>query len=359
MVCIAAFIVLLFLSAVSAKYRKLLKRGWYCVTRRVTFRPCDSTFREEVKTALLAPLALKHPKAVKPASIAIEVSAWTMVLSLIISAYIVLHGGLNLIAFGTCNRQNPEACSLAAEACGIPTETPNFWQSLTRGDIVGAVRNEGSAWADTFRAVPNRFRNWDATNYLPEFPSYRGGYTEGKPLALEVIDPGCGYCAQLSRNIAEADFTDTHNVTYVVYPIMRDGHLQFRNSELFAQYLTAIKILEHDTDRASDPADWFLLDQLFDEERIGRAGGQLWLNELASPDEVKDQIQQWLTEHGYSAEEIAAVVDKTSSPEVASALASNRDIVENSIRTVTIPTFIGGGDMRFGAVSVEDLRGMK
>ena len=360
MVCIVSFFVLLILSAVSRKHRKLLRKGWHCFSHRVTFRPCNTTFREEIKTSLLAPLALRAPKAVRPASIAIEVGAWVTVVSMVITAYIVVQGGLNLIAFGTCNRQNPEACVLGGQVCGVPDETPTFWESLTSGDVVGAVRNEATAWGETFQALPNRFRNWDAENYLPEYASFRGGYTEGLPLAIEVIDPGCVFCAELSRNIADADLTRTHNVAYISYPILfNGGQAQFPNSPLVSRWLAAIQIAEHGTERAQDPADWFILDRIFSEELAMATGGQFWLNELAQPDEVEEQLRTWLTEHGYTPEEVAAVEELVGSQRVLDLLDANRAIVENQIRTVTIPTFIGGGSMHRGVVSVEDLRNLE
>jgi hypothetical protein len=38
MLCVVAFVVVLVLSAVSAKYRKLLGRAWGCAWRKITFR---------------------------------------------------------------------------------------------------------------------------------------------------------------------------------------------------------------------------------------------------------------------------------------------------------------------------------
>jgi len=357
MVCIASFFVLLILSAVSGKHRKLLRKGWHCFSHRVTFRPCDTTFREEIKTSLLAPLALRAPRAVRPASVAIEVGAWVTVVSMVITTYIVLHGALNLVAFGTCNRQNPEACVLGGQVCGAPADNPTFWESLTSGDVVGAVRNEATAWGDTFQALPNRFRNWDGADYVPPYASFRDGWTEGLPIAIEVIDPGCVFCAELSRNIAEAELTGTHNVAYLVYPILFDGgQPQFRNSPLVARWLAALQIAEHGTDRAQDPADWFILDRIFAEEKAMATGGQFWLNEIAAAEEVEAQLRTWLREHGYTQEEIDAVEELVGSQRVTDLLDAHRAIVEDRVRTVTIPTFIGGGSMHRGVVSVEDLQ---
>lgn len=129
MVCVVAFLVVLVLSAVSAKYRALLGRAWGCVWRKVTFRPCDTTFREDVKNSLLAPLAIRHPRWVKPASVAIEIVAWLMVLSLIVSLYLLGRSGLNLFVYGTCDKQDTQACALAAESCSIDGGTPTFGDS--------------------------------------------------------------------------------------------------------------------------------------------------------------------------------------------------------------------------------------
>ena len=99
MVCIIAFLVVLVLSAVSAKYRRLLGTAWGCAWRRVTLRPCDTTFREDVKNSMLAPLAVRAPRLVRPASIAIEVIAALMVVSLVVSLYLLGRSGLNLQVF--------------------------------------------------------------------------------------------------------------------------------------------------------------------------------------------------------------------------------------------------------------------
>lgn len=133
MLCIAAFVVLLVLAAVSAKYRRLLRRAWGCVTRKMTFRPCDTTFRQDVKDSLLAPLALRSPRLVAPASVLIEVIAWIMVISLVVSVYIVFRSGVNLVVYGTCNKADPAACSLSStQGCAIGSNHPTFGVAAAR-----------------------------------------------------------------------------------------------------------------------------------------------------------------------------------------------------------------------------------
>lgn len=356
MACIAAFVVLLVLSAFSARHRKLLRQSWGCVTKRVTFRPCDTSFRDDIKTSALAPLALKAPRLVRPASGAIEVVAWVMVLSLVVSAYMVLRGGLNLVVYGTCDKQNPSACSLAAGGCTVDSPDPTFWQSLTSGDVVGAFVNEATSLGETISTIPSRFRTWDAADYAPAYASFVGGYRPGLPTALEVLDPGCEYCARLFRNLDAADVARSHNLTYVVYAIPGEDGPQFASSPLIARYLTAIRVVESSGGTPSQaPTDWEILRALFTERNADGLSWQLWFNAAATPAQAEAQLQAWLTEFGMDDEQAAQVVDLAGSDQVADLLEASRAIVEDEIRTLTIPTFIGGGRLHRGLVSVEDL----
>lgn len=359
MLCVVAFVVVLVLSAVSAKYRRLLGRAWGCVWRRVTFRPCDTTFREDLKSSMLAPLALRAPRLVRPASIAIEVIAWIMVLSFVVSLFILGRSGLNLFVYGTCDKQDGQSCSLAAEMCSIDAGPPGFWESVGAGDVIGAFGNEFSSLGETIGAVPSRLREWDAAEFASDDATYLGGYVEGRPVALEVIDPGCRFCAQLFRNMREAGFDRTHNVTYLVYPIGSDDGPRFANSPLVASYLTAIRLFEA---RAEDPpaavtADWFILEKLFSGQNDDDLDWQLWMNN-ATAAEARAQLEVWLGEAGYDQAQITQLAALAASDETADALARTREVVEDDIRTVAIPSLISGGRLRAGLVDVDTLRGI-
>jgi len=358
MVCIASFIVLLVMGAISAKYRPLLKKAWYCVTRRVTFRPCDTTFGDDVKTMLLAPLALKAPQWVKPAARAITVFAWLMVITTVVSLYAVVRSGLNLAVYGTCNKQNAEACSLGALSCSIGVEHPTFTQSLFRGHIVTAFRDEFTNLADTIATIPLRFRDWAPENYLPPYASFKGGYNPALPTALDVIDPGCIICSQLFKNIEETELANHFNIAYLVYPIPNeDGTPHFPHSFTIANLLTAIRIHEYGTERANDPTDWKLLERIFTGYRPGDVvPNQQWLNEFATPETAHEQLVQWLNEFGYSPAEIDEVFVLADSQQVADIVAQGRDVVRNEIRTVTIPTLLVPGHMYRGLATADQLR---
>lgn len=356
MVCIVAFVVVLVLSAVSAKYRKLLGKAWGCVWRKVTFRPCDTSFRDDVKSSLLAPLAVRAPGLVKPASIAIEVIAWLMVLSLVVSLYIVGKSGLSLFVYGTCDKQDGQSCSLAAEMCSIDAGPVGFWDSVGQGDVLGAFGNEFASLGETIAAVPSRLKDWDAAEYAAADATYLGGYREGLPVALEIIDPGCRFCAQLLRNMTESGFDGAHNVTYLVYPISSDGEPRFANSPLVASYLTAIRAdLASSSASAGVTADWAILEHLFSEQNADGLDWQLWMNN-AAPEDARAQLHSWLADAGYDEASIERIAVLADSESTADTLARTRDVVENDIQTVAIPSLITGGRLRAGLVDVDTLR---
>lgn len=359
MLCIVAFFVVLVASAVSAKYRKLLGRASGCAWRRVTLRPCDASFGDDVKSSMLAPLALRAPRLVRPASITIDVAAWVTVVSLVVSLYIVATSALNLAVYGTCDKQNAEACTLSAQACGVGSETPEFWASIASGDVVGAFGNEFASVADTVQAIPSRLKTWDAAEYAPATATYLGGYREGLPTAIEVIDPGCKYCAQLFRNIEESGFAETHNLTYVVYPIQTWDVPKFANSPLVARYLTAVQTMEQDAAAGGTTPDWHILEQIFTGERADGTSWQTWLNEDATAAEAEAQLQTWLAEAGYDAEQVAEAARLAASDDVAASMDEGRRVVEDEIRTVAIPAFIANGRLHAGVVEVDALAGMR
>ncbi|TFD32258.1 DsbA family protein [Cryobacterium cryoconiti] len=353
MFCIAAFIVLVFMAAVSARYRRYLGTAWNCTLRRVTFRPCDTTFKQDIKDHLLAPLAVRRPKLVGPASVALEVIALIVVLTTIWSAYVVVKSGVNLYVYGTCNKQDSASCSLGAEACAIPDQTPTFGDSLLAGDVIGAFGNDFASLAETFSAIPARMQNWDAEEYLPANASYLDAYDAKKETALEVIDPGCTYCLQLFNNIEEAGFDDRMNLTYIAYPIASEDGYKFKNSLLITQYLEALRL--NPLEGAETPVDWQILSRIYTEDNDKGVSWQSVLNS-AEPDAATALLQDWSAEFGLSPEQVDAVASVAASDEVADIIAANTQLVEESIHTVKIPSIIFDGRRHDGLVSVDDLK---
>lgn len=354
MFCIAAFVVLVFLSIVSARYRKMLGKAWRCVARRVTFRPCDTSFKQDVKDHLLAPLAIRNPRLVKPASVILEVVAVLIVVTTILSLYFVVRAGLNLWVYNTCDKADAQSCSLGAQACSIQQSTPSFWESIGEGDVVGAFGNEFSSLGETISLIPSRMKTWNAEDYLPQNVSYLKPYDAAKPTALEILDPGCTFCKQLYRNLVESGFADRYNVAFIAFPIPSgvDGY-KFANSRLVTSYLEALRI--HPLSGAQTPADWQLLDRVYTTKNDAGVDMQDVLNGV-SAEEATTIIDGWLTQIGYSDAQISEIASTASSSAVDGIIAANSSIVTSQINTVKIPTIIFDGRRHDGLVSVDDFR---
>lgn len=353
MFCIAAFLVLLVLGAFSARYRGYLRRAWGCTVRRVTFRPCDTSFSQDIKDNLLAPVAARRPGLVRPAAIAIEVAALLIIVTTMLSAYVVAKGALNLWVYGTCDKANAEGCALGAQSCSIGALEPTFLDKVVALDVVGAIGGEVADVAETIGAIPDRLRTWDAAEYLPPNVTWRTGFDPARPTALEIVDPGCSVCAKLAANIREAGFADRYNLAYIAYPIPDLTGTRFPNSGLVVRYLEALRL--HPVAGAEVPADWQLLERILSGTDPSGKPWQIVVNG-AAPEEATALLQGWLGDFGLDEAGIEAIVAEADSERVASIIEANQAVVRETIGTRKIPTVIFDGSRHDGLVDVDGLR---
>ncbi len=343
MVCIAAFIILCVLSLgvavlsvfrrdVGKKYWATFKKAWGCVAKKLTLRKCDTNFKEDVKNSILRKVVLKRPKLVKPISIGIEIAAVLIVLITAWSLLTAVKSGLALFVYGTCNVSDPSSCSLdASESCSIDgTEAHGLWDGFV---------NYWVEFGEVIAGIPARLRHWDAAEYVPEdFAHYYGGYLEGRPVALEVIDPGCLVCRDSFRNQLESGFFEKYNVALLPYTIgNHESGYKFANSKLITQYIIA----------APDSA-WLIIEKVFTgEDAVGREY-QVAFNSSYSPEEAEAVLRGWLKEFGYKAEEIEEIAELAHSEEIENRMNSYKGIVEERIKTKKIPTVIYDGKRHSG-----------
>lgn len=353
MVCIAAFLVLLVLGVFSARHRRALGQAWRCVVRRVTLRPCDTSFAQDVQDRLLAPVAAWRPALVRPAARAIELGALVIVLTTVWSLYVVAKGGLNLWVYGTCDKADPQGCSLGAEACSIGDVTSSFLESLARLDLVGAIANEVADVGETVAAIPDRLRTWDAAAYLPPNVTWRSGHDPARPTALEIVDPGCSVCARLAANMLEAGFADRYDVAYLAYPIPDPIGTKFANSGLVVRYLEALRL--HPLEGAEVPVDWQVLERILTGTHATGVPWQTVMNEASRADAIA-HLHAWLAEMGLDPGAIETVARTAASDEVEAIIVSNTRLVREVIGTRKIPTLIFDGGRHDGLVSVDTLR---
>ena len=349
MFCIAAFIVFVILGIFFARYRRLAKKAWGCVARKLTFRPCTIGFKEEAKNMLLGKLILTKPKFAKFLDKWIDVFATIFVVLSVWSLLVVFQGGLNLLVYDTCTPKNVESCSLGGEACGVSTGGKTFFEAVKNLEVLRWAKDETLFFAETISRVPDRFKSWKPEEYIDDTATYYMPFDSQKQIALEIIDPGCKFCAKLFRNIQTAQFENNYNLTYMPYAIpdtVASGGFKFPNSPLVVSYLEAIKLYPLDS---KIPADWQILERLFLNKTPEGASYQENFNLLYSGKEVEDILIKWLKEIGYTEKQIEQIEKASKSDVVKKTIEKQVKIVEDEIRTIKIPTIIFD-ERRYGRV---------
>ncbi len=340
MFCIAAFIVFVILGIFSARYRKLAKKAWSCVVRKITFRPCEIGFKEDAKNVLLGKLILTKPRLAKFLDKWIEVFATIFVVLSVWSLLVVFQSGLNLFVYDTCSPKNVESCSLGGEACGVSTGQQTFFEAVKDLNVFDWTKEEIFFFAETVSRIPDRFKNWNPEEYIDKTATYLKPFDPKKQVALEIIDPGCKFCAKLLKNIETAQFEDIYNLTYIPYAIpdpTAPNGFKFPNSPLVISYLEAVKLYPSNSEV---PADWQILEKLFLGKTLEGASYQENFNLLYSKKEAEDILVGWLSDIGYSSEQIEKIQETAKSDDIKKKIERQVDIVENKIRTIKIPTII-------------------
>lgn len=343
MLCIAAFIVFLFLGVFSLRYRRLALKAWDCVGRRVTFRPCDSTFKDDVKGMLAGALMKRSSRFGAFILRWIDLLAWIFVILSVWSLISVMLVGLNLWVYDTCDPARAESCALGGEACSVNVQELGFIDSIQQGKAGEWMARPFVTFAETVSRIPDRLKNWEVEEYLPAYPTYYAPFDADKPLALEVIDPGCIVCRKLFQNMKQADFPARYNLTYIAYPIPAEGiGTKFPFSQHVAEILEALKIL--DEEQGSTRArDWLFLERIFDADADVAASLQNRLNTAMTEPQAEEEFMKILKDLELTDGDIARIEQLRKSDEVAQRLLANRLIVEERIRTLKIPTLLFDG----------------
>lgn len=356
MFCIFAFVVFLLLGIFSASYRGLAKKAWGCVWTRVTFRPCDVSLQDEIRAHFMSKLIVKHPRSARFFDRWADTIAFIFVAASIWSLLVVVNSGLNYYIYDTCSPSDPESCTLSAGGCGVGAYQPGFFESVFAGNVLTWTKDEVVAYGEKLSRIPDRMKSWEPKDYVSATASYMKKYDEQKPVALEIIDPGCHYCGQLFSTIEETSFADKYNLTYVVFPIpdpRTAGAYKFKNSYLFARYLEATK--KYPLSNAEMGADWRLLSLIFTGKSAGGELNQTLFNEKYSADEAEATITEWLKTFGYDMKTIGLIKEYAHGEAVAQSIAAQHDLVLNKIRTVKIPTIMFDGRRYDKAVDAKTL----
>lgn len=357
MFCIASFIVFAVLAVFSASYRPLVAKAWHCVIRRVTLRPCDISFGEEVKGRLIGRYVVSHPRFARFLSRWIDWISFAFVLLSLWSVWAVAMTGLNLWVYDTCNPKSSEACSLSGEACGVEQASLGLAQAVSEGRLAEWAITPAADLATTLMRVPDRLKTWNAAEYLVPTSTFATPRDERRPDVLEVIDPSCKFCKKLTHNLQAAGARDSANVTYLLYPILLpDGTAKFPHSVRLAQYIEAAKTVP--LGDATEPGDWRLLDRLFTGDEATADDLQTRINIGSTAEDVERLMTDLLQGIGYTPQQVALIQERTTSTEVAEALLQQRRMVEDEIRTIKIPTLIIAGRRYDRVVDTDKLQSL-
>ncbi len=357
MFCIAAFIVFAILAIFSASFRPLAAKAWHCVLRRITLRPCDISFSEEMKGKLVGKLIFTRPRLARFLNRWID---WLSLLFVVLSIWSLLYvanAGLNLWVYDTCDPRSAESCSLSGEACSIDQASLGFVQAMEENRLGEWAVGPFVRFGETLTRIPDRLKTWDAQEYLGPTKTFYHALDESKPYALEVIDPGCKFCKKLTKNMKDADVMDRVNVSYLLYPIPKSGTggYKFPHSPLMASYIEATKRVPLTHGDASIAPDWQLLGKIFAEPEGNDVDLQAKFNIGMMTADAQRTLSQLLKEIGYSDAEIERIAALAASQEIKDSLDAQRKIVETRIRTIKIPTLLFGGRRYDRVVDVEKL----
>lgn len=349
MVCIAAFIILaligvfvaiisIFKPEVGKSYLKMFKKAWGCLWKKVRLQKCETGFKDDVKNTILSRVIVKHPKWVKPLSVAIEVVSVVIVAVAVWALLTAVKSLLALWALGSCNVSQPEACSLGSEVCSINASEPS--------NPIEATGRWFEEWGEIFAAVPDKFRSYNAEDFDFNYITVNTASDADKPVAVDIIDPGCSICMVSYRNQKAAGFFDEYEVRIVPFPIQdAEGNYKFKNSEVVVRYLFAVEQL-----KAGLAVK--ILDHIFTEYD---AAGQSYQAVINSADEadVVELLEKWIVEAGFNKDGLSEVRKIAGYPETSDKIAENKEIVEKQLNVRGIPTMIYDGAKHTGRFEAE------
>jgi len=361
MLCIASFFVFIVLGIFSAYYRKLAGKAWYCVWRKIRLKPCDINFKQEVKGKLLGKYVATHPRFARFLNKWIDWIAAVFVIVTIWSIIAVFLAGINLIVYDTCDPNAAESCSLGGEACAVGSGIPTLGQVFTEGKVVEYVGGHTGRFVETLSRIPDRFRHWEPSEFILEgINTFDGTFDEAKPIAIEIFDPGCVFCAKQYGIVKNTTFPKRYNMTYFLYPIPSAESpmgTKFNHSELRARAIEALKLFEREYEVETPrerPLDHEMLEILLTGEDEAGNSLQEQFNLVYDEERAAERIETILSSSlELNAAEVRRVKQLMESLEVTERLVKQKQVVETEIKTIKIPTMLFDG-RRWDRVVDED-----
>ena len=264
MFCIIALIIFSILGIFSATHRVLAKEALDCVFRRVTFRPCNTGFKEKIKNKILAKLLNRSDLAAKIFNKHFEFLSWIFFILIVASTFWTVRGGYNFYFYGSCNGLNQTGF------CAFDPSGEN--NKVTELDSIGICSAEEKTEKNLSLSGVN----------LDGFPKIE---TESKNTIVFIGCYECDYSRKAYPEIRELAKKEKANLIFAHYPAITNTN-----------FLSAINYCAYNKDQEKF---WALNDYLFtaDKEKLYN----------------QDFINKTLTDFGFDADKIntCAISDET------------------------------------------------
>lgn len=115
--CLVALVVFSVMSVWSAKYRRLAKEAFKCVTKTLMLSPCDMAFEQKVKAKVTAKLLNISPTLARGFYQNFRIFAWAFTATFFLSLYITAISFYNFAVYGSCEPGEP--CYITALGISI------------------------------------------------------------------------------------------------------------------------------------------------------------------------------------------------------------------------------------------------
>ena len=109
-ICIVTLITFSILGIFSVRYRKLAIESFKCVSRMITFRPCETKLDEKIKSKLTTKLMKRSPALAKFFYKNFKFLSWIFTISFFASLIYSGYGIYNLLVYGNCSPGSGNAC---------------------------------------------------------------------------------------------------------------------------------------------------------------------------------------------------------------------------------------------------------
>lgn len=140
MPCVIALIIFGIMGIFSASHRSLAKEAFSCVFKRITFRPCNTGFKEKIKDKILAKLINRSIFLTKMVNKHYEILSWIFFILFLGSTIWVLRGGYNFYVYGSCNGLN-ESGFCAFDPSGENNKVSTIGEDSTCGIVQKTEQN--------------------------------------------------------------------------------------------------------------------------------------------------------------------------------------------------------------------------